>query len=550
MTNDAAEPHGAERVAGVGRQAAAGREAGAEPGDGGVGRPVPRSFARPAWALAPSVALAVVGGWAGTFEGGAAASGAATLHAVLLIAALAVAGSWRDPLLLGRRGRFLPAALWVLVAASCWASPVSRAGWVAVATLPAWLLLPAAVARAWGGLRRRRLGLAAVAAVVLAVSLVALGGLLWRGDARAAAPLGHHNLLAVWLLAVLPLAVLPWRRGGWPRLLAAAAGAAGLAALLASRSLSGAAGLVAVAVLAALAALTRRDGANRRRAAALALVALLAAVAVVGDSAPRLLRLASGHDPSLAARRTYWAAGLAALPERPFVGHGPGSTPWTVADWLRPVPGVNPPGEVVGDLHSLPLQLLFELGGTGVLLAAAMVLLFAWRRLVARPGAEDPALVAAGLLGLAGAAVACLSVAPLAVPAVPLALALAAGAALAGEGGTEGAGVAGGDTALAALSRRALPSAGMLPMVVYVLVAGPILGRLDLAHWHYDRSIVAGSISSGSIGGGGSTAGGPAARELAAAVRLDPAFPLYRTHLARLSAGDGADGGRSRGGGA
>jgi ATP-binding cassette subfamily F protein uup len=64
---------------------------------------------------------------------------------------------------------------------------------------------------------------------------------------------------------------------------------------------------------------------------------------------------------------------------------------WTVAEWLRPVPGLNPPYEVVGDLHSLPLEVLYELGGLGFALAAAVVLLFAWRRLVARPGAEDPA---------------------------------------------------------------------------------------------------------------------------------------------------------------
>jgi O-antigen ligase len=482
--------------------------------------PRPRALA----ALAPAAALALVGGWAGTFDGAAGAAGAATVHAVLLACALAAAPAWRDPLALGRRGRLLPAALWALAAASCWASPVPRAGWVAVATLPAWLLLPAAAARAWGGARRRRLGLLAVAAAVLAVSLAALGGRLLLGDPRAAAPLGHHNLLAVWLLAVLPLAALPWRRGGAPRLLSGAAVAAALAALLASRSLSGAAGLAAMAALAVLAALTHRDGLHRRRAALLAAAGAVALVLL----APRLSALLGGRDPSLAARLTYWRAGISALPERPLIGHGPGSVAWTLGDWLRPVPGVNPPHEVVGDLHSLPLGVLYELGATGLLLAAALLVLFAWRRLVARPGADDPALLAAGLLGLAGASVACLAVAPLAVPAVPLAMALAAGAALAGEGGAAVGGEERGEATVSALARGRLPAAGVLPVVVYVLAAAPALARLDLAHRCYDRSI--GAIGSPAV----------AEAELAAAVDLDPAFPLYRAHLARLQAADGA----------
>jgi O-antigen ligase len=479
--------------------------------------PRPRALA----ALAPAAVLALVGGWAGTFDGAAGAAGAATVHAVLLACALAAAPAWRDPLALGRRGRLLPAALWVLAAASCWASPVPRAGWVAVATLPAWLLLPAAAARAWGGVRRRRLGLLAVATVVLAVSLAALGGRLLLGDQRAAAPLGHHNLLAVWLLAVLPLAALPWRRGGAPRLLSAAAVVAALAALLASRSLSGAAGLAAMAALAVLAALTHRDGRHRRRAALLAAAGAVALVLL----APRLSALLGGRDPSLAARQTYWRAGLSALPERPWIGHGPGSVAWTLGDWLHPVPGVNPPHEVVGDLHSLPLGVLYELGATGILLAAALLVLFAWRRLVARPGADDPALLAAGLLGLAGASVACLAVAPLAVPAVPLAMALAAGAALAGDGGAAVGGEERGEATLSALARGRLPAAGVLPLVVYVLAAAPALARLDLAHLSYDRSIASPA---------------EAEAELAAAVGLDPAFPLYRAHLARLQAAGGA----------
>jgi len=341
--------------------------------------------------------------------------------------------------------------------------------------------------------------------VVAAAAAWALVGRYALGDARAAAPLGHHNLLAVWLLVLLPVALLPLRERGGPRLLAAAAGVLGLAALAASGSLSAVLGALAMALCAVLAALL---SARRRATGAVAAAALAAAVLLLLVAVPRAGSLLAGTDSSLAARRTYWAAALDGAGERPALGWGPGSVAWTLGEWLRPVPGVNPPGEVVGDLHSLPLQLLYELGASGLVLSLAVLALFVWRRLAAAPGAEDRALTAAGLLGLAGAAAACLSVAPLGVPAVALAVAVAAGAALAGEG--TGA-------ADAAPRRRGAAAA----VVLYAALAAALLLRLDAAHLRYDRSRGAGASALG---------------ELTSAVRLDPAFPLYRAHLARLAA--------------
>jgi len=303
------------------------------------------------------------------------------------------------------------------------------------------------------------------------------------------------------------VALLPLRERGGPRLLAAAAGVLGLAALAASGSLSAAVGAVAMALCAVLAALLSRRR-RRRATGAVAAATLAAAVLLLLVAVPRLGSLLAGTDSSLAARRTYWAAALDGAGERPALGWGPGSVAWTLGEWLRPVPGVNPPGEVVGDLHSLPLQLLYELGASGLVLSLAVLALFVWRRLAAAPGAEDRALTAAGLLALAGAAAACLTVAPLGVPAVALAVAVAAGAALAGEGsGAEDA-----------APRRSGAAAAVL---LYAVLAAALLLRLDAAHLRYDRSRGAGASALG---------------ELTDAVRLDPGFPLYRAHLARLAA--------------
>lgn len=117
--------------------------------------------------------------------------------------------------------------------------------------------------------------------------------------------------------------------------------------------------------------------------------------------------------------------------------------------------------------------------------------------------------MAAALLGLLGAATALLAVAPLAITALPAALAVAAGAALGGEV-RDGE----GDGGEASWWRECWPVA------VYAALTLLALGPLDLAHWHHDRSLAA--------------EGPVEVQELAAAVRLDPAFPLYRARLARL----------------
>ncbi len=451
--------------------------------------------------LIPPLLLALFGAWCGTFAWGPSwqASAAGTL--ALLGSLLWIAPSWRDPLRLGSTGRLLPWALWIALAASAWASPVPRAGWVALILLPAFLALPGMVERCWRREEDRRWGLRAVALTVAGVSLWALIDWLALGSPRPAMPLGHHNLLAAWLVILLPLAVLPAREPGPWRFLGLAAGGLAAGTVLASRSLAGCAALGVAALL----ALGLRTGRSRQWRQWLALLAAALLLSLV--QLPRMMRIVSGADTSAQARSAYLAAGARGFQARPLLGWGPGAVPWTAAAFLDPVLRVNPWGESVGELHSLPMQLGYELGATGLLLVAGLVVLFFVRRIAEREEGRDPALLLGGLLGLGSGAVAALGSGAVAVTALPLAAAVAAGAALAGSGRGKG-------------------RSSRLPVRIYAALALVALTPLELARWHYDRARLADG------------AGRPreAETEIAAATRLDPQFPLYPMRLALLRA--------------
>ncbi len=446
-------------------------------------------------AVVPALLLLLFAAWSGTFASGAGALAATSGHVAILLAALGAGALWRDPLRLGA-GRLLPAALWMAAAASAWASPVGRAGRVGVALLPAFLLLPAAVERWWPDEKARRRGLRAVSAAGGVVAAWSLLHLLIQRPPRAAMPLGHHNLLAGWLVAVLPLMLLPWReRGPW-RWLGAAAGLLGVLAVAATGSLLGYAALALEALLALL--WVRRW--HRWLLPAALLILLMGALQM-----PRLAAIVSGHDASARARGVYLDAGWAGFRLRPWLGWGPGAVPWTIGEFVRPIPGVNPPSEVIGDLHSLPLQVLYELGATGFLFTLATAAVFLRRRLAEREASADPALLAAGLIGLIGAAATRLGAASLAVTALPVALAVAAGA------------------ALAAKPRTSATSGGRVVPLLYAAAVVLALAPLDRAHARYDLAVRARDPQ--------------VAREhLAAARRIDPGFPLYSARHSWLEA--------------
>ena len=339
---------------------------------------------------------------------------------------------------------------------------------MALILLPAFLVLPGVVERCWRLEEDRRRGLRALALAVAGVALWSLIDWLALGSPRPAMPLGHHNLLAAWLVILLPLAVLPARETGAWRFAGLAAGGLAAAAILASRSLAGCAALAAAALL----AFGARAGRSRRRWGWLALLAAALLVSLV--QLPRALRIASGADLSAQARGAYLAAGIEGFQARPMLGWGPGSVPWTAAAFLEPVLRVNPWGESVGDLHSLPVQLAYELGVTGLLLVAGLIVLFFVRRIAEREEGRDPALLLGGLLGLGSGAVASLGSGALAVTALPLAAAVAAGAALAGSG-------------------RGKARSSRLPVRIYALAALLALAPLEIARWHYDRARLAGA---------------------------------------------------------
>ena len=446
--------------------------------------------------LAPALLLALFGAWCGTYAWGAASPAGAVAAASLLGVLFWAGAPWRDPLRLGGAGQLLPAALWIAVAGSAWASPVPRAGRVAVVLLPAFLALPGAVERCWRREADRRRGLRLLAVAVAAISLWSLLDWMVLGSPRAAMPLGHHNLLAAWLVLLLPLAVLAGREPGPWRWSGLAAGALAAVAILASRSL---AGFVALGLQAVLGFGRARQ---RRWWGILLVLGLLVSLVQL----PRLLRIAAGEDVSAQARASYLAAGWEGFLSRPFVGWGPGSVAWTSAAFLQPAPRVRPWGEAVGELHSLPVQTAYELGLPGALLALATAVLFFARRTAERQEGRDPALVAAGLLGLGGGAVMSLGSGALAAAALPVAAVVAAGAALAGSG-----------------RGKARPESSW-PVRIYAVGALLLLFPLELARWRYDRAVAAESAGRGE----------EAAVELTEAARLDPVFPLYPMRLALL----------------
>ena len=538
-------------------------------------------------ALVVASALALMVFRAGTFHHGAGATSQVAAAVLLLAFAWVGRRAFRDPLALATvRARWWPAllaALWLAVAASWLLSPVGRAGESIVI-----FLLPAAWAAAGMGrlLRRpgaRRWALAGCAAVAVAASIWALIQQPLHEQGRAALPIGHHNQLALVLVALLPPALLgAWRLplpgGSRARLTAAVlVGAILIWTLSATGSMSGLLALVLQVGLAAAWALWL-TGARKwlvRIGAFLVLVAALTLTTSWAGSrlevpgpVQRLGAVLRLEDPSLLSRRTYAAAAKDGFAERPILGWGPGSSSWTLARHWRPAPGVHPPGEVITDTHSLLAQAPYELGAIGSLLLLGVIVRYGQRRLVelvrsrsprgdpavldlpvGRSGTaarsedlvDDPELLAVAMLGLLGTGI-CLAFGVFAgVVAVPAALILNLGLAAAARGAGTGA--------------EGLPTSWPWPrarVVVFLWLAAALAWSLERA-WAasaYERAIgaTAAEIGAAESSGGvttGATNGGPSEEaivHLRAAVAADPRFPLYHVRLDPWAAARAADG--------
>ena len=445
-------------------------------------------------AVAPAAALAVVALYAGTFVGGATFLGSTSSLLILLVAAVWGARAGWDPLRLGP-GRWLPAALWLSIALSMALSSVSRAGRTAVVIAPLMLFAPAAVERCLAGRRRRELGLTCIGVVVLLLCAYAWLEWLVVGTERLAMPLGHHNLLALTLLPLLPLAAAADRS----RVFGLAVAVLAAATVLVSRSLAGALGLVVE--LGMLALLWPGGRRALRRLLALMIAALTVAALLLG---PRALRIAAGEDRSSRVRWSYARAAADALAERPWLGQGPGASSWTFHRFLETDPDLLPSGAVITDSHSLVLDLGFELGVTGVALAATLMLAFlaARRRELAMCDCHQRVL-AVGLAGCAGFLGASLVAGLFDVVAPLVALLLAAGVALCAR-------PRGFDS-----SSRA--GRGLTALVAALVLAAAVPGQL--AQRQYERARSSKSLAA-------------RASALESAVSLDPEFPLYRLRWA------------------
>ena len=215
------------------------------------------------------------------------------------------------------------------------------------------------------------------------------------GTIRVYGPLENPNLLAGYLIPILPIALvalLRWR--SWPqRLFAGSALLLGAIALVLSYSRGGWLGmLAALGGLALLLVLrqTRQWPPLWRRLFPLLLLVAAAALLVVAFTQVeplriRLLSLMAGReDSSNNFRINVWLAAIDMIQARPWLGIGPGNTAFNLIYPLYQQPKFN-----ALSAYSVPLELLVE-GGVPYLLAALGLLIASLRAGLAQLKGESP----------------------------------------------------------------------------------------------------------------------------------------------------------------
>ena len=230
------------------------------------------------------------------------------------------------------------------------------------------------------------------------------------GTIRVYGPLENPNLLAGYLIPILPIALvalLRWR--SWPqRLFASCALLLGVIALFLSYSRGGWLGMLAalgsLALLLVLRQTRQWPPLWRRLFPALLLVAavavLVVAVTQVEPLRIRVLSLVAGReDSSNNFRINVWLAAIDMIQARPWLGIGPGNTAFNLIYPLYQQPKFN-----ALSAYSVPLELLVE-GGVPYLLAAVGLLIASLRAGLAQLKGESnwalPALAAlAAIAGL------------------------------------------------------------------------------------------------------------------------------------------------------
>jgi putative inorganic carbon (HCO3(-)) transporter len=230
------------------------------------------------------------------------------------------------------------------------------------------------------------------------------------GTIRVYGPLENPNLLAGYLIPILPIAavaLLRWR--SWPqRLFAAAALVLGTAALFLSYSRGGWLGMLAALgslVLLLVLRQTRSWPPLWRRLFPVLLIAagvalLVVAVTQIEPLRIRVMSLVAGRqDSSNNFRINVWLAAIEMIQDRPWLGIGPGNSAFNLIYPLYQQPKFN-----ALSAYSVPLELLVE-GGVPGLLAGLGLLLASLRTGLAQLKGESawalPALAAvAAIAGL------------------------------------------------------------------------------------------------------------------------------------------------------
>jgi len=224
------------------------------------------------------------------------------------------------------------------------------------------------------------------------------------GTIRVYGPLENPNLLAGYLIPILPIALvalLRWRR--WPqRLFAGSALVLGAMALFLSYSRGGWLGMLAALgglVLLLVLRQTRQWPPLWRRLFPLLLLLTAAAVLVVAVTQVEPLRIrvlslvAGREDSSNNFRINVWLAVIDMIQARPWLGIGPGNTAFNLIYPLYQQPKFN-----ALSAYSVPLELLVE-GGVPYLLAALGLLVASLRTGLTQLKGESPwALPALGAL--------------------------------------------------------------------------------------------------------------------------------------------------------
>ena len=215
------------------------------------------------------------------------------------------------------------------------------------------------------------------------------------GTIRVYGPLENPNLLAGYLIPILPIALvalLRWR--SWPqRLFAATALLLGAIALFLSYSRGGWLGMVAalggLGLLLVLRQTRQWPPLWRRLFPLLLLVGavavLVVAVTQVEPLRIRVLSLVAGReDSSNNFRINVWLAAIDMIQARPWLGIGPGNTAFNLIYPLYQQPKFN-----ALSAYSVPLELLVE-GGVPYLLAALGLLVASLRAGLAQLKGESP----------------------------------------------------------------------------------------------------------------------------------------------------------------